>query len=116
MQALADLGAEVIKVEPPHGCASRRRTSDDGVSFHWWAWGRSKRWPRSISMISMPSPPSIDCSPPPTSSSEAATSAERAAIAGFVPADARRPSSCARSRQHHSVRDDRPWPTLRRRI
>ena len=44
-RVLADLGAEVIKVEPPHGCASRRRGAkrDDGVSFHWWAWGRGKR-------------------------------------------------------------------------
>lgn len=44
-RVLADLGAEVIKVEPPEGCASRRRGErrDDGVTFHWWAWGRGKR-------------------------------------------------------------------------
>ena len=44
-RVLADLGADVIKVEPPTGCASRRRGErrDDGVTFHWWAWGRGKR-------------------------------------------------------------------------
>ncbi len=44
-RVLADLGAEVIKVEPPTGCESRHRgaVGDDGVSFHWWAWGRGKR-------------------------------------------------------------------------
>ena len=41
---LADLGAEVIKVEPPHGCSSRHRgdADGDGVSWHWRAWGRGK--------------------------------------------------------------------------
>ena len=44
-RVLADLGAEVIKVEPPAGCAARHRGAmrDDGVTFHWWAWGRGKR-------------------------------------------------------------------------
>ena len=44
-RVLADLGAEVIKVEPPEGCSSRRRGArrDDGTTFHWWAWGRGKR-------------------------------------------------------------------------
>ena len=44
-RVLADLGAEVIKVEPPAGCAARNRGAmrDDGISFHWWAWGRGKR-------------------------------------------------------------------------
>ena len=44
-RVLADLGAEVVKVEPPDGCASRHRGpfSEDGLSLHWWAWGRGKR-------------------------------------------------------------------------
>ncbi|MEM9464373.1 MAG: CoA transferase [Actinomycetota bacterium] len=44
-RVLADLGAEVVKVEPTGGCGSRHRGArrDDGVSFHWWAWGRGKR-------------------------------------------------------------------------
>ena len=44
-RVLADLGAEVVKVEPPAGCASRHRGArrDDGTTYHWWAWGRGKR-------------------------------------------------------------------------
>lgn len=44
-RVFADLGAEVIKVEPPDGCASRFHgdTDDDGVTWHWRHWGRGKR-------------------------------------------------------------------------
>ncbi len=62
-RVLADLGAEVVKVEPPQGCESRRRppfadaaesrpgSSDTpgsrgaapGESLHWLAWGRGKK-------------------------------------------------------------------------
>lgn len=44
-RVLADLGAEVIKIEPASGCASRHRgaVDDEGTSFHWRAWGRGKR-------------------------------------------------------------------------
>lgn len=45
-RVLADLGAEVIKVEPPQGCDSRRRgpfADSGGESLHWQAWGRGKR-------------------------------------------------------------------------
>ncbi|MEO0493760.1 MAG: CoA transferase [Actinomycetota bacterium] len=44
-RVLADLGAEVIKIEPAHGCASRHRGAVDasGTSFHWRVWGRGKR-------------------------------------------------------------------------
>ena len=43
-RVLADLGAEVVKVEPAHGCSSRHRGpfDVDGVSWHWRAWGRGK--------------------------------------------------------------------------
>jgi crotonobetainyl-CoA:carnitine CoA-transferase CaiB-like acyl-CoA transferase len=44
-RVFADLGAEVIKVEPPDGCESRVRgeVDDDGVAWHWRHWGRGKR-------------------------------------------------------------------------
>ncbi|MGA0238206.1 MAG: CoA transferase [Acidimicrobiales bacterium] len=43
-RVFADLGAEVIKVEPPGGCESRFRgaTDDDAVTWHWRYWGRGK--------------------------------------------------------------------------
>ncbi|MDH3706792.1 MAG: CoA transferase, partial [Acidimicrobiia bacterium] len=43
---LADLGAEVLKIEPPEGCAARRRppfARDTGESLWWRAFGRGKR-------------------------------------------------------------------------
>ena len=45
-KVLADLGATVIKVEPPEGCESRTRAPFDdetGESLHWRIWGRDKR-------------------------------------------------------------------------
>ncbi len=45
-RVLVDLGAEVIKVEPPQGCESRRVgpfRDTDGESLHWQAWGRGKK-------------------------------------------------------------------------
>jgi crotonobetainyl-CoA:carnitine CoA-transferase CaiB-like acyl-CoA transferase len=44
-RVLADLGAVVIKVEPPEGGQSRRRgpLADDGTSYYWKVWGRGKR-------------------------------------------------------------------------
>ncbi len=44
-RCLADLGAEVIKVEPPGGCEARHRGPYDnktGESLHWRAWGLGK--------------------------------------------------------------------------
>lgn len=43
-RVFADLGAEVIKVEPPGGCESRFRGGADagGVTWHWRHWGRGK--------------------------------------------------------------------------
>ena len=47
---LADLGAEVLKIEPPEGCDSRRmppfedgREGDPDGSLYWAAYGRGKR-------------------------------------------------------------------------
>ncbi len=48
-QILADLGADVIAVEPPGGSAARRRgpfagdVSDPEGSLFWWAYARNKR-------------------------------------------------------------------------
>jgi crotonobetainyl-CoA:carnitine CoA-transferase CaiB-like acyl-CoA transferase len=49
-RVLADLGAEVVKVEPPGGCASRftpplavGAEGDSEGSFFWQAWGLGKR-------------------------------------------------------------------------
>lgn len=44
-RVFADLGAEVVKVEPPGGCESRSRggADDGGVTWHWRHWGRGKR-------------------------------------------------------------------------
>nr|MCS5637493.1 CoA transferase [Myxococcota bacterium] len=48
-QILADLGAEVIRVEPPGGSSARRigpfaDERDDGeASLHWWAYARNTR-------------------------------------------------------------------------
>lgn len=48
-QILADLGADVIKVEPPGGSAARKRgpfyQDEQGVenSLYWWAYNRNKR-------------------------------------------------------------------------
>lgn len=44
-RVFADLGAEVVKVEPPSGCPSRFRgdADDAGVTWHWRHWGRGKR-------------------------------------------------------------------------
>ncbi len=48
-QILADLGADVIQVEPPGGAAARSRepfagaTPDPEGSLVWWAWARGKR-------------------------------------------------------------------------
>lgn len=48
-QILADLGADVIQVEPPEGSAARRRgpfwrdIPDAEHSLHWWAYARGKR-------------------------------------------------------------------------
>lgn len=44
-RVLADLGAEVIKIEPPTGCESRRTAPFDdasGASLYWRAWGLGK--------------------------------------------------------------------------
>jgi crotonobetainyl-CoA:carnitine CoA-transferase CaiB-like acyl-CoA transferase len=48
-QILADLGADVIQVEPPGGAPARRRgpflgdEPDPENSLHWWAFARNKR-------------------------------------------------------------------------
>jgi crotonobetainyl-CoA:carnitine CoA-transferase CaiB-like acyl-CoA transferase len=45
-RTLAELGADVVKVEPPEGCESRRRPpfdQRDGTSLYWAAVGRGKR-------------------------------------------------------------------------
>ena len=48
-QILADLGADVIQVEPPGGSSARsigpfhRDRRDPERSLHWWAYGRGKR-------------------------------------------------------------------------
>src|ERR1700682_6525286 len=48
-QLLGDMGADVIKVEPPSGCAARNlgpffedRAHPD-LSLYWWAYNRNKR-------------------------------------------------------------------------
>jgi len=48
-QMLADLGADVIKVEPPGGCSARsigpfyKDTPHPDRSLYWWAYNRNKR-------------------------------------------------------------------------
>ena len=48
-QILGDLGADVIKIEPPGGSAARRLTpfyqdnADPNRSIYWWAYNRNKR-------------------------------------------------------------------------
>ena len=48
-QILADLGADVIAVEPPGGSTARRLgpfaggEADPERSLHWWAYARNKR-------------------------------------------------------------------------
>jgi len=48
-QVLADLGADVIQVEPPSGCSARRLSpfaadvEDPEGSLFWWAYARNKR-------------------------------------------------------------------------
>ncbi|MDE0236884.1 MAG: CoA transferase, partial [bacterium] len=43
-KTLADLGAEVVKVEPPGGCDARTTPpfAADGRSLFWEAWGLGK--------------------------------------------------------------------------
>src|SRR5207237_10615978 len=48
-QILADLGADVIAVEPPEGSSARRLgpfagdSHEPNDSLYWWAYGRNKR-------------------------------------------------------------------------